>query len=106
MYEQHICVLKGHEEFAIVSPIYRQNIYVGALEELDPVDTPVDFFEPNPKLYPFTRDVNFLKAKLKAGDCMYVPAFYYIQSRTLGTAEDYGKDKRAMQIRSRKDYAQ
>lgn len=74
------------------------------MEELDPLDTPVDFFDPNYKLYPFAKDVNFLHAKLKAGDCIYVPAYFYIQSRTLGLAEDYGKDKRAMQVRTRRDY--
>lgn len=104
MYEQHICVLKGHEEFVIVSPIFRQNLYVGALEELDPTDTPLDFFNPDIKLYPFAREVNFLYAKLKAGDCMFVPAYFYVQSRTLGTNEDYGNDKRIRQIKSRKDY--
>ena len=34
MYEQYICVLKGTEEFRVVSPIYRQNIYVGVSEKL------------------------------------------------------------------------
>ena len=97
-------MLKGHEEFAIVSPIFRQNLYVGALEELDPVDTPLDFFDPDYRQYPFARDVNFLHAKLKAGDCMYVPAYFYIQSRTLGTSEVYGKDKKKMQGKTRKDY--
>jgi hypothetical protein len=47
-------VLKGHEEFALVSPIYRQNIYIGALEELDPTETPIDFFNVDRKVYPFT----------------------------------------------------
>ena len=78
IYEQHICVLKGHEEFVIVSPIFRQNLYVGALEELDPTDTPLDFFNPDYRQFPFAKDVNFLHAKLKAGDCMYVPAYFYV----------------------------
>jgi hypothetical protein len=71
-------VLKGQEEFALVSPIFRQNIYVGALEELDPSETPIDFFSPDFKVYPFAKEVKFLYVKLKAGDCVYVPAYYYI----------------------------
>ena len=45
-------------------------------------DTPLDFFEPNLKKYPFAKEVRFIDAVLEAGDCLYVPAFYYIQSRT------------------------
>jgi hypothetical protein len=34
--ERYYCVVDGKEEFRIVSPIYKQNIYSGVLEELAP----------------------------------------------------------------------
>ena len=43
--EQYICVLKGREEFRMVSPIYRQNIFVGAMEDMPSNFTPLDFFD-------------------------------------------------------------
>mmetsp|Transcript_9315 Transcript_9315/g.14089 ORF Transcript_9315/g.14089 Transcript_9315/m.14089 type:complete len:125 (-) Transcript_9315:43-417(-) len=53
------------------------------MDSMHPESTPIDFFEPNERLYPFTKTVSFINATLEAGDCMYVPAFYYVQSRTL-----------------------
>lgn len=81
-YESVICVVKGQEEFRVVSPIFRKNIYVGVNETLAKYETPINFFNPNVKKYPWTRVVNFLGATLNAGDCMYVPAYYYVQSKT------------------------
>ena len=79
---------KGTEQFKLVSPIYRQNIYVGAFEELKKDETPLDFFDVNYKAYPFAKDVVFLDATLYPGDCLYVPAFFYYQSKTLGSIGD------------------
>ena len=42
--DRYYCVVSGLEEFRLVSPIYKQNIYSGVLEELDPTETPLDFF--------------------------------------------------------------
>jgi len=78
VYEQYICVLKGMEQFRLVSPIYRQNLYIGKFDQLKQYDTPIDFFNPNYSRYPFAKKVNFIEATLNAGDCLYVPAFYYI----------------------------
>jgi hypothetical protein len=83
IYERYICVLKGKEQFKLVSPIYRGNIYVGAFDKLKKHETPVNFFDVDSERFPYAQLVNFLTATLNAGDCMYVPAFYYIQSRTL-----------------------
>jgi len=46
--EQYICVVKGQEQYKIVSPIFRKNIYVGAYNNLRRSDTPLDFFNYNP----------------------------------------------------------
>lgn len=42
--ERYYCVVSGVEEFRLVSPVYKQNIYSGVLEELAPEETPLDFF--------------------------------------------------------------
>ena len=43
--DQYVCILKGEEIFRLVSPIFRQNIYVGVFENLPPEDTPLNFFD-------------------------------------------------------------
>lgn len=86
--EQYICVMAGREEFRMVSPIYRQNIFVGSMDDEPSNTTPLDFFDSQHTSYFRTKNVNFLDAILEAGDCMYVPAYYYLQSKTLATAEN------------------
>lgn len=81
--EQHICILNGREKFRLVSPIFRKNIYVGEFEALGPDESPVDFFEPEFRKFPFAQNVNFIEVTLQAGDCMYVPAYFYVQSQSL-----------------------
>jgi hypothetical protein len=44
--ERYFCVVRGREEFRLVSPVYKQNIYSGVLENLSPNESPVDFFAP------------------------------------------------------------
>jgi hypothetical protein len=34
VFEKYICVMKGKERFKVVSPIYRQNIFVGNIEDM------------------------------------------------------------------------
>lgn len=83
-HEQQICVFNGREKFRMVSPIFRKNIYVGEFEALQQDESPVDFFNPDYTRFPFTKHVTFIETILSNGDCMYVPAYYYVQSRTLG----------------------
>ena len=82
--EQFICVAKGNEMFRLASPIYRQNLYIGAFEELTSDKTPIDFYKLSFKRFPFVKDVNFLDVFLNEGDCMYVPAYFIYQQRSLG----------------------
>ena len=77
-YEQHICVYKGVEKFRMVSPIYRKNIYVNVFEGYHNNTTPVDFFNVDLEQFPLTAQFNWIEAELRAGDCMYVPAYYYL----------------------------
>lgn len=92
MFEQHICILKGREKFIFVSPIFRKNIYVGVLEKFDKKHSPLDFFNIDYNKYPFAKQVKFLEVTLEEGDCMYVPAFYYIQSKTLASSK-FGEER-------------
>lgn len=48
-------------------------------------ETPIDFFDPRPDKYPLVKQINWGKATLFPGDCMYVPAYFYVQSRTVGS---------------------
>ena len=43
----------------------------------------MSFFKLNFDKFPFATKVPFMEAILEEGDCLYVPAYYYIQSRTL-----------------------
>ena len=91
-YEQNICVIKGKERFRVVSPIFRQNILVGAIEGIPQNQCPIDFFDEDVDTSPATKMVNFLDTTLGPGDCMYVPAYFYIQSMSLGD-ENYVDNK-------------
>ena len=62
----------------MASPIFRKNLYVGVFERFDNQNSPLDFFNIDTKLYPYATSVKFIDAELNAGDCVYVPAFYYI----------------------------
>jgi len=37
--------------------------------------------------FPLTERVNFIRVLLEEGDCMYVPAYFYIQSQTVEMVE-------------------
>lgn len=61
-----------------MSPIYRQNIYVGVSEKLKKHETPIDFFNVDTVKFPHAEQAKILSLTLNAGDCFYVPAYYYI----------------------------
>lgn len=88
MHEQHICVVQGKEIFRMVSPIFRKNIYVGELEKFKHDESPMDFFKPDYEKFPYAKQFEFVEVELDAGDCMYVPAYYYIQSKTTSQPVD------------------
>jgi hypothetical protein len=62
----------------MASPIFRKNIYVGVLQKLKSDVSPLDFFDIDYNHFPFAKEVRFLEVTLNAGDCMYVPAYFYI----------------------------
>lgn len=75
--EQYVCVVKGQERYRIVSPIFRKNIYVGDVSVLKG-ESPLNFFDFDSDKYVFTKQAKFIDVILNAGDCMYIPAYYYI----------------------------
>ena len=78
-----MCSVHGSEKFILVSPIFQQNIYVGVYEQLKKNQSPIDFFHIDHEKFPFASDANFLEVTLHAGDCLYVPAYYFIQSQSV-----------------------
>lgn len=39
--------------------------------------SPINFFSPNIKKYPFWKNVDKLRLNLKPGDCVFIPAYHY-----------------------------
>lgn len=83
--ERYYCVVKGKEEYRLVSPVYKQNIYSGVLEQLSPNESPLDFFDMtlNATQYPLFQEAKVLSVVLSAGQCLFIPTFYWVQSQTL-----------------------
>lgn len=62
-----MCVVSGAEQVILVSPIYKQNVYSGVYDELDPTVTPIDFFNINYDKFPLARFANFLTQTVQKG---------------------------------------
>lgn len=63
--------------------MYRKYLYIDQIKGVPRGETPIDFFDYNTTTYPaIDQYVHFTNVTLNKGDCMYVPAFYMIQSRT------------------------
>jgi hypothetical protein len=46
--------------------------------DLSPTESPVNLFEPNLDAHPFTKFIGHTYTEhLSAGDCIYMPAFYF-----------------------------
>lgn len=88
IFEKFICVLKGREKFRMISPAYRPNILVNNIEQMQENESPLDFFNEAHLNMTLTKDAQFLDAEVQAGDCIYVPAYFYIQSQTLCSGTD------------------
>eukprot|EP00347_Sterkiella_histriomuscorum_P003417 403364374 len=82
--ERYYCVLQGREQFRMVSPVHKQEIYSGVLEELAPQETPINFFQDvNVTKYPLFQDARVLDQVVEQGNCIFVPAYYWVQTHTL-----------------------
>ena len=83
-HERFVCVLDGVEEFKIVSPAFRQNLYSGVYDDLHPTALPDDitFFKIDAVKYPLMNEISehILSTKIGKGDCLYIPALHWTHS--------------------------
>jgi hypothetical protein len=91
--DQFMCVIDGSAMIRLVPHINRQEMYVGEkysfyhpskqqVKELalKPNESPVNLFKPDFDTYPNVQYVNKVyKEFLNAGDCLFIPAFYFYQ---------------------------
>ena len=78
--ERVVCVVQGKEKFRMVSSIFKQNMYSGVYEDLDPLDTPINLFETDLakiKRYKLMKMGNVFEAEVEKGHCLYIPAYYW-----------------------------
>lgn len=78
--EKLVCLIQGQEKFRIVSAIFKQNMYSGIYEDLDPLETPINLFETDPaniSKYRLMNVKDVFEADLQAGGCLYIPSYYW-----------------------------
>ena len=110
--EQFICLIEGTMSTILVPHVFRQEVMGGKMDnkyfhdydtqeeaELnnDKTTSPVNFFNPNMKKYPFWKDVQKLRVDMSAGDCIFVPAYHYYQFQ----AENLSKAQRMKEVDQR-----
>ena len=83
---------KGVERFRFVSPVFKQNMYSGVREEIPPNKSPVDLFHPNLKAnfdrFPLLKEAVVHDVTLRPGECLYIPAWWWMQSKSVGWKAD------------------
>lgn len=76
--ENMMCVYEGYKNFSMVRAEDRKWIYSGT-EGYPDNYTPVEFVAPDYAKYPMMRNAVVKMIHIKAGDCMYIPAYYWHQ---------------------------
>jgi len=75
-----------------VSPVFKQNMYSGVREEIPPNKSPVDLFHPNLKAnfdrFPLLKEAVVHDVTLRPGECLYIPAWWWMQSKSVGWKAD------------------
>lgn len=91
--EVYSCVTQGVEIFRLVAPYFKRNMYSGVREELKPNVSPVDLFHEdvheNLSVFPLLRQIQLHEVVLTEGQCLYIPAWWWSQSKTIS---DDGKN--------------
>jgi len=67
----------------MVNAIFKQNMYSGVYEDLDPLETPINLFETDiNKLqrYKLMKVNDVFEATVQQGGCLYIPSYYWFQS--------------------------
>ena len=71
-----------------MSAIFKQNMYSGLFDDLDPEWTPINLFESDVgKLsrYQLMNIKDIYQSDLAAGQCLFIPSSYWYQSETHAT---------------------
>ena len=74
--ENMMCVYEGYKNFTIVAPMDRKYIYSGT-EGYPDNYSPVEFVDIDYQKYPLMKHARVKMAHIAAGDCLYVPAYYW-----------------------------
>jgi hypothetical protein len=85
--ESYFCTTHGNETFKFASPAFKQSLYGGMETSKLPSDTsPVDLFhEPLHEIidrFPLLQMVHINEVHLSAGQCLFVPAWWWVQTNT------------------------
>ena len=76
--ENMMCVYEGWKNFWLVAPMDRKWIYTGT-EGYPDNYSPLEFLWPDYVKYPLFKNARVKMAHIDAGDCLYVPAYYWHQ---------------------------
>ena len=80
-------MLHGDLMIAVLSPVFKENIYVGIFDDIeaDVIPKEIDFFNIQAAFeqYPLTKiaDEHIQFTILQKGDCAYIPSLYWMQSK-------------------------
>lgn len=85
-----MCSVDGRISLVLVPHIYRQELYTEELQDsmyfdkrMQVQDQPnvasVNFFVPKLEKYPYFENVQKFNVNLKAGDCVFIPAYFFYQ---------------------------
>ena len=105
--EQYMCLIEGEMSIMLVPHVFRQEVaggsYTDAYKEHESRDwmnmfenkfkarqsSPINFFNPDIKKYPFWKNVDKTLVEMKPGDCLFIPAYHYYQfnAENLGTTQ-------------------
>lgn len=87
--ESFMCVLDGQQVVKMISPVFKQNLYQGVYEDLNPTLLPEDmnFFDIKRTKYPLLKEVEdyILTATMNKGDCLYIPYLWWVQTRVVSS---------------------
>lgn len=93
-----MCLVEGSMSIVLVPHIFRQEVMGGTMApaEFRDSDTssiwgqvantikaingsPINFFNPDIKKYPYWKDVQKIRVDMNGGDCIFIPAYNYYQ---------------------------